>query len=320
MTPRDVIMPVERTTALPVVRRIRVRDLRYALARGLDDFRAMPTHIVFLVVIYPVAGLLLARAMFGLEVVPLLYPIATGFALLGPFTAIGLYELSRRREQGLDTSWRHVVDIVHSPSFGPIVALGLLLVLLFAVWIGVAHALYLSYFGRHEPQSIGAFLASIVGTPEGRRLILIGNAIGFLFAALAFVLNVVSFPLLVDRDVGLSVAVATSLKAVATNPWPMAVWAAIIAGALLAGSLPVLVGLALVLPVLGHASWHLYRLVVEPDFGPRPIYDPPPKGPRYAADFPVSLFARSPLDEAAPSGQSAKSGRDAGEEGETQGR
>ena len=133
MARADVILPAEPASELPVVRSIGIGDLRDALRKGLDDFRAMPTHVVFLCLIYPIVGLALGRAAFGADVVPLLYPLASGFALIGPFAAIGLYELSRRREQGLDTSWKHAFDIVHSPSIWAIVGLGLLLLAIFAV-------------------------------------------------------------------------------------------------------------------------------------------------------------------------------------------
>ena len=116
MAQSDIILPTERLHELPTIRTITLTDLRDALAKGLDDFWAMPTHVIFLSLIYPIVGIALGSATFGYDVVPLLFPLAAGFALIGPFAAIGLYELSRRREQGLDTSWRHAFDIVHSPS------------------------------------------------------------------------------------------------------------------------------------------------------------------------------------------------------------
>lgn len=137
----DVILPKEATRELPAVRTIMPSDLLEALAKGVDDFWAMPTHVIFLSLIYPIAGLAIARWTFGYDIVPMLYPLLAGFALIGPFAAVGLYELSRRREMGLDTSWRHAFDIVHSPSLWSIVALGLLLLAIFGVWLAVAHGL-----------------------------------------------------------------------------------------------------------------------------------------------------------------------------------
>jgi len=292
MTHKDIILPAEPMRELPVVHAIDMADIRDALARGLEDFREMPTHVIFLSLIYPIVGIAIGSATFGYDVIPLLFPLAAGFALIGPFAAIGLYELSRRRELGLDTSWKHAFDIIHSPSIWAIAALGLLLLVLFAVWVAVANALYVAHFGP-EPTTPIAFARSILTTPEGRNLIVVGNAVGFLFAVLAFTLSVVSFPLLLDRNVGTAVAIITSTKAVLRNPLTMAVWGMVVAGALIIGSLPFFIGLAVIMPVLGHSTWHLYRKLVEPDLSPRPDYHPRPKGRRYAADFPVSLFVPS---------------------------
>ena len=291
MAHTDVILPTQPARELPVVRTIGLSDLKIALRKGLEDFRAMPTHVVFLSLIYPIAGLALWRATVGYEVVPLLYPLAAGFALIGPFAAIGLYEMSRRREQGLDTSWRHVFDIIHSPSVWAIATLGVFLLAIFGVWLAVANGIYVANFGYRQPDSFTEFAEMIVATPEGHNLIVVGNAVGFLFAVLAFALSVVSFPLLLDRNVGVPVAIATSAKVILKNPLTMTLWGLIVAVGLALGSLPFFFGLAVVMPVLGHATWHLYRRVVAPDSSPRPEYQPQSKGRRYAADFPSSLFA-----------------------------
>ena len=207
MANTDVILPTGAARELPAVRAIGVRDLRDALAMGLEDFWAMPTHVIFLSLIYPVVGLVLFRAMFGYDLIPLLYPLAAGFPLVGPFAAIGLYELSRRRELGLDTSWKHAFDIVHSPSLQSIVSLGLLLLALVGVWLAVAQAIYEANFGPDEPLKLMDFVQRVLTTPEGYKLIIVGNAVGFLFAVLAFCLSVVSFPLLLDRNVGMATAI-----------------------------------------------------------------------------------------------------------------
>ena len=246
----------------PAVRKISLADIRDALKQGIDDFRVMPTHVIFLSLIYPIVGLMLARLAFGYDVLPLLFPIAAGFALVGPFAAIGLYELSRRREAGLDTAWRNALDVRHSPSFGAILALGGLLTIVFLVWVAVAQAIYVASFGYAPIASMPDFVHDVVATKAGWKLIVVGNAVGFLFAVLVLTVSVVSFPLLLDRDVGAAGAVLTSVRAVAANPVPMAVWGLIVAAALAIGSLPFLFGLAVVMPVLGHATWHLYRKVI----------------------------------------------------------
>jgi uncharacterized membrane protein len=290
MARTDVILPAEPTHALPAVHSIGFDDLKDALRKGVDDFRAMPTHVVFLCLIYPIVGLALGRATFGHGVFPLLYPLASGFALVGPFAAIGLYELSRRRERGLDTSWKHAFDIIHSPSIWAIVALGLLLLAIFAVWLAVANAIFQANFGYNEPATPTEFARRLLTTPEGHRVIIVGNAVGLLFAVLAFTLSVVAFPLLLDRHVGVAVAIITSVRTVLRNPLAMLAWGMFVAGLLVIGSVPFFLGLAVVMPVLGHSTWHLYRSVVEPEDGPRPEYHPKHRGRRYGADFPVALF------------------------------
>jgi len=277
--------------AQPQIRKIEFADLKEALARGLDDFLAMPSHAVFLCLIYPIVGFVAARLVLGANVLPLLFPLAAGFALIGPLAALGLYEMSRRREQGLDVSWKHALDIRRSPSLGAIVVLGLMLVAIFLVWIAVAQAIYVATFGYVPAASMPDFFRQVLSTPEGWTLTIVGNFVGFLFAVVVLCLTVVSFPLLLDRDVGAATAILTSVRAVLANPVMMAIWGLIVAALLALGSIPAFFGLAVVMPVLGHATWHLYRKVVEPDLSTRPRFNEPrPKARRYAADFPASLF------------------------------
>jgi uncharacterized membrane protein len=277
--------------ARPQIRKIGLADLKDALARGLDDFLAMPSHAVFLCLIYPVVGFVIFRLVLGANVLPLLFPLAAGFALIGPLAALGLYEMSRRREQGLDVSWTHALDVFRSPSLGAIMALGLLLVAIFLTWIAVAQAIYVATFGYTPAASMPDFVRQVATTPAGWTLAIVGNGVGFLFAVVALTLTVVSFPLLLDRDVGAAVAILTSMRAVLANPVVMACWGLIVAVLLLIGSLPAFFGLAVVVPVLGHATWHLYRKVVEPDFSDRPRFNEPVRREqRHAADFPAALF------------------------------
>jgi uncharacterized membrane protein len=290
MAQLHVLMGAESIRARPAVRKIGLADLADALRRGLADFSAMPSHAVFLCLIYPIVGLLLARLTLGYDVLPLLFPLASGFALVGPFAAIGFYELSRRREQGLDVSWQDAFDVLRSPSRGAIASLALLLLIIFAVWIAVAQAIYVAYFGYEAAASIPHFLRQVLTTPAGWMLIIVGNLVGFLFAVSVLAISVVSFPLLLDRDVGAVEAVLTSVRVVAANPLSMAAWGLIVAVLLVIGSLPLFFGLAVVVPVLGHATWHLYRKVVEPDPNPRQDIPRASGRRRYAAQFPAALF------------------------------
>ena len=153
--------------ARPSIRRIGFADLKDALADGVDDFMAMPTHAMFLCAIYPIIGLVLARLAFGYSILPLLYPLASGFVLVGPLAALGLYELSRRREAGLPGEATHAFDVLRSSSIGAIVALGLLLLLIVGVWLAVADAIYVADFGYAPPASFASFVHDVLTTPAG---------------------------------------------------------------------------------------------------------------------------------------------------------
>jgi uncharacterized membrane protein len=259
-----VIAGHDEAPAYPIIHRIGVEDLKEALKKGIDDFWAMPSQLVFLGLIYPLIGICLVPITSGENALPLLYPLVSGFALVGPFAAIGLYEMSRRRELGLDTSWRHAFEVWRSPSIPSILAVGFLLLAIFLGWLAMAKWLYVSFFGPTAPDSYYNFLTEIFTTSAGWNLILLGNAIGLAFTVVCFTISAVSFPLLLDRDVGAIVAIHTSFRAVAQNPLIMGLWGLIVAALLMLGSLPLLVGLAVVVPILGHATWHLYRRLVDP--------------------------------------------------------
>ncbi|HVY58967.1 MAG TPA: DUF2189 domain-containing protein [Xanthobacteraceae bacterium] len=249
--------------AHPAIRKIGVTDLRAALASGIDDFLAMPSHTVFVGLIYPIVGFMLGGAALGHNVLPLLFPLAAGFALVGPIAAVGLYEMSRRREMGLRVSWRDAFGVLRSPSIGAIAGLGVLLMLIFLAWLASAQAIYESLFGDMPPASISQFVHDVLTTKSGHGLIAIGCGIGFLFAVVVLTISAISFPLLLDADVGAAVAMLTSVRVVAANPATMALWGLIVAALLVIGSLPFFVGLAIVVPILGHATWHLYRRAVK---------------------------------------------------------
>jgi uncharacterized membrane protein len=274
----------------PAIRRVGPADLFHALGSGVDDFAAMPSHAVFLCVVYPLLGIVLVGIAFGYSMLPLAFPIAAGFALIGPLAAIGLYELSRRREAGLDSSSIHAFDVLHSPSLGAVVALGLLLMVIFLIWLAVAQAIYVAFFGYSEPASIGRFVHDVFATRAGLYLIVVGTGIGFLFALAVLAIGVVSFPLLLDRNVGAPVALLTSIRVVAANPLTMVLWGLIVTALLAIGSLPFFLGLTVAVPVLAHTTWHLYRRAVVPDPNPRPDHRRRAKPLRYAADFPAALF------------------------------
>ncbi len=247
--------------SLPALQRISPADIGHALRAGYADFNAWPTHAAFLVVIYPVVGLLLAYATAQQNVIPLFYPLLAGFAILGPFAALGLYEVSRRRELGEEPGWRDALSVVRRANFGSMVFLGAMLLAIFVCWLAAAQVIYALTL-KTAPESFADLFRRSLFTREGWALIILGNGVGFLFAALAFMISVISFPLMLDRHLGAGDAIRCSVRAVQHNPGPMALWGLIVAGGLVLGSIPFLIGLALVLPILGHATWHLYRRVV----------------------------------------------------------
>lgn len=290
MAHSHVLLGAGVSPAQPSIRRIGLVDLKGALTKGISDFSVMPTHAIFLCMVYPLIGLVLARLAFGYSILPLLYPLASGFALVGPFASLGLYELSRQREAGLKVSAWHSFDVVESPSIGAIVALGTLLFAILMIWVAIANALYVASFGYASPTSIYNFAQDLLTTRAGWTLIILGNGVGLLFAILVLTISAVSFPLLLDRDVGAAVAVLTSIRTVIRNPTTMAAWGLIVATLLLIGSLPFFLGLPIVVPILGHSTWHLYRKLVQPLASPRPKRRQKSQMRRYAADFPAVLF------------------------------
>ncbi len=243
----------------PAVRRITLGDLWSALAAGWADFMAIPTQLVFLGLIYPAVGLVAARAASGGGVLPLLFPMVGVLPLLGPVLAVGTYEISRQREAGLNPTWRNAFDVLRAPG---VVALGLLLLVVFVLWIGVARAIYVGTVGAMAPESMGSLLQAVQDSPRGWMLVVFGNLVGALFAALVLAISAVSFPMMLDRAVTPAAAIGTSLRVVRANPLVMAAWGVLVAVVLALGCLPIFVGLAVAMPVLGHATWHLYRRAV----------------------------------------------------------
>jgi uncharacterized membrane protein len=143
-----------------------------------------------------------------------------------------------------------------------VLVLGVALVATFLLWQLAAWLIYRVTLGPAEPASLGAFVHSVLFTNAGHMMIVIGVGVGFLFAVFAMSISLVSFPLLIDRDVGLDTAIKTSIRAVRMNPVETALWGLIVAAGLVLGSIPLFIGLVVTIPVLGHATWHLYRKIV----------------------------------------------------------
>jgi uncharacterized membrane protein len=275
----------------PAIRHIGFSDLLDSLRLGWEDFKAVPSHAIVLCVIYPVLGIVLARMVLGYSVLPMLFPIAAGFALVGPFAALGLYELSYRRELGMEASAWHAFRVLRAPSFGSMLGLGALLLAIFVVWVITAHTIYVSTFGNAPASEIPDFLTRVLTTSEGWRLIMVGCGVGFLFAAVALCISIVSFPLMLHQHADMTDAMWTSMRVVAKNPMAAAEWGLIVAVLLVLGTIPFFLGLTIVMPLLGHATWHLYRKAIETPLMSS-AHEPEriEREKRYAADFPSVLF------------------------------
>ncbi|WP_011581804.1 MULTISPECIES: DUF2189 domain-containing protein [Chelativorans] len=244
------------------VRHIAFADVLDALRAGFADFWEKPSHYVFLCIIYPILGMVLITWASTGNALQLIFPLIAGFALLGPLAAIGLYEISRRRQSNMDTSWLHAFDVLKSPAIPSIMAVGGMLAVIFLVWLFTAQAIYARIFGPAAPESFIGFIQEVLTTQRGWMLLFWGNLIGFLFALVVLSTTSVAFPLLLDRDVGAYAAIQTSARVMLTNPLQMLFWGLIVAALLVVGSLTLFVGLAVIFPVLGHATWHLYRKTV----------------------------------------------------------
>ena len=246
----------------PRARRIDVADLRAALRAGVEDFAACRSDVVFLCLLYPVIGVAMIAAALNGGFMPLILPAIAGFALVGPVAGVGLYEMSRRRERGEAVRWADALKVLETPRFGAVLALGIMHCAIFLAWMITAFALNNAIMGPERAPSILVYLDQVLSTPRGWTQLLVGGGVGFLYAALVLAISVVSFPLLLDRHVGLPVAIATSVDVCRENPATVAVWGLIVAAGLLIGALPFFLGLIVVLPILGHATWHLYRRAV----------------------------------------------------------
>ncbi|HEV2747558.1 MAG TPA: DUF2189 domain-containing protein [Allosphingosinicella sp.] len=250
------------------VRKITRDDLRISLKDGWTDFMEMRGDLIFLGLLYPLIGIVAAAVTLGGTLLPLFFPIAAGLSLVGPIVAIGFYELARRREDGLESDWSHFFDVRKRPSADGISAVAALLITVFALWLATAAVLYVALWGMYVPDSIGAFLNRLFTTPQGWTLIVVGNLLGLGFAIIVLATSVVSLPMLVDCEIEARTAIDTSIAAFRLNSWLMLRWGMIIAALLVLGSIPLFIGLAVVLPWLGYSTWHLYTRLVDRDAFP----------------------------------------------------
>ena len=247
----------------PVVRPIAATDIAEALIEGLRDFQALPIYGLAFGALYAAGGIAIILCLTAFGMAYLAYPLAAGFALIGPFVAIGLYEVSRRRETGQPVSFGAIWSTIRSRS--EIGWMAFVTLFVFVTWMYQVWLLISLLLGPHTSFStLQEFITVVLTTKEGLLFLAIGNAVGALLSLILFSLTVVSFPLLLEREVDFVTAMVTSVRAVVTSPLPMIGWAAVIVMLLIVSALPYFLGLVVTVPVLGHATWHLYRRIVEP--------------------------------------------------------
>jgi uncharacterized membrane protein len=246
----------------PVVLQITPADLVEAFGKGLRDFQALPLFGLGFGALYAAGGLAIMLSIVALGVSYLAYPLAAGFALIGPFVAAGLYEVSRRRERGETPTLAGMWQAIR--SHGEMGWMAFVTVFIFVMWMYQVRFLMALFFGLHASfTTLQQFITTVLTTNEGLLFLLVGNAIGAALSLILFSLTVVSFPLLLDRDdVDFVTAMITSVRSVVINPVPMLGWALTVVVLLVISSLPFFLGLLVTVPVLGHATWHIYRRVI----------------------------------------------------------
>lgn len=249
----------------PKVQSLSLDDVRAALSMGWEDVLRFRSDVLALTIIYPMIGFALVFLAFQQALLPMLFPMAAGFALLGPVASIGMYEISRQYEENGEASWGSALSALRSRVIGPVMVLGLFMLGWFMLWMAAAFAIYSITLGPAMPTSTMGFISDVFSTTAGWTMIFLGMGVGAVFAFVVLLVSAIGFPMLIDKPVGLPVAVVTSAEVVKQNKVPMLAWGLIVSVLLAVASIPVFLGLILVLPWLGHSTWHLYRMAVGYD-------------------------------------------------------
>lgn len=248
----------------PEVIPVTMSDIRAALAAGWRDFRRAPSFGLFFGGFYALGGILISGLMFWWNMIYMVIPLVIGFMLIGPFVAVGLYEVSRCLQEGRPLTWKGVLGVMMKQREREFVWMSFVTLFVFWVWIYQVRLLLALFFGFKTFSTFGSFLHILFQTANGITFLIVGNIVGALLSLVLFSLTVVSFPLLLDREVDFITAMITSVKSVVTSPAAMIGWGICIAVLTVLAIVPAFVGLIVVLPVLGHATWHLYRKLVAP--------------------------------------------------------
>lgn len=254
----DQAVTLRQITVNPVT----VRDLRAALSAGIADFRRAPALGLFFGAIYAFAGIFVIYALSRLNAPYWVIPAAVGFPLIGPFIAVGLYEISRRLEAGTPLTWKGVLFVIFESRKREVSWMAFVVLFIFWIWMYQVRIWLAIFLGFQSFSTVGAFLTVVTTTPDGLAFLAVGSIVGAALATVLFSVTVISIPLLLDRDPDIVTAMITSVQTVLKSPVVMLGWGAFVAVLLVAAMLPAFLGLLVVLPVLGHATWHLYRRAV----------------------------------------------------------
>lgn len=255
-------METGRSGGLPEVKKVTGQVIATALYNGLSDFRSAPAFGLFFGAVYALGGLFILFALTVLGQRWMIFPVAIGFPLIGPFIAAGLYEVSRQLENGNKPSWKEVMTVIFRQQRREMGWMAFITLFIFWMWMYQIRLLLAIFLGKTTFSTVPAFVTTVTTTPEGMAFLMVGTVVGLILSLILYSVTVIAMPMLLDRDVDFITAMITSVKTVVENPVPMLIWGVVITALAVVGMMSMFIGLIVILPVLGHTAWHLYRHAV----------------------------------------------------------